>query len=85
MGHGIGREMHEEPEVPNFGIAHKGPILKTGMTLAIEPMLTLGSPRIRVDKDGWTVRTVEGNYAAHSEHTILITDNGPEILTLLKK
>ena len=85
VGHGIGREMHEEPEVPNFGIAHKGPILKTGMTLAIEPMLTLGSPRIRVDKDGWTVRTADGSYAAHSEHTILITDNGPEILTLLKK
>lgn len=85
VGHGIGRDMHEPPEIPNYGIAHTGQILKAGMTLAIEPMLTLGSPKIKMDPDGWTVRTADGSLAAHSEHTILITKNGPEVLTLLKK
>lgn len=85
VGHGIGREMHEPPEIPNYGIAHKGQLLKAGMTLAIEPMLTLGSAKIKMDPDGWTVRTADGRLAAHIEHTILITKNGPEVLTLLKK
>ncbi|MDR2812913.1 MAG: type I methionyl aminopeptidase [Puniceicoccales bacterium] len=85
VGHGIGRKMHEEPQVPNYGIAGRGPVLKPGMTLAIEPMFTLGSAEISTDPDGWTVRTIDGSWAAHWEHTVLITDNLPEILTLLKK
>jgi methionyl aminopeptidase len=85
VGHGIGREMHEDPQVPNYGVAGQGPILKSGMTLAIEPMFTLGKAKISTDPDGWTIRTADGSWAAHWEHTILITDNLPEILTLLKK
>ncbi|MDR1435495.1 MAG: type I methionyl aminopeptidase [Puniceicoccales bacterium] len=85
IGHGIGREMHEEPEVPNYGVAGKGPQLKPGMTLAVEPMFTMGKPKISVDSDGWTIRTADGKWAAHSEHTLLITESLPEILTLLKK
>jgi methionyl aminopeptidase len=85
VGHGIGREMHEDPQVPNYGIAGQGPVLKPGMTLALEPMFTLGSAKISTDPDGWTIRTADGSWAAHWEHTILITDNLPEILTLLKK
>jgi methionyl aminopeptidase len=85
VGHGIGREMHEDPQVPNYGIAGQGPVLKPGMTLAIEPMFTLGGAKISTDPDGWTIRTVDGSLAAHWEHTILVTDNLPEILTLLKK
>ena len=85
VGHGIGREMHEDPQVPNYGIAGEGPALKSGMTLAIEPMFTLGSAKISTDPDGWTIRTADGSWAAHWEHTILITDDLPEVLTLLKK
>jgi methionyl aminopeptidase len=85
IGHGIGREMHEEPAVPNYGIAGEGPELRPGMTLAIEPMFALGAPKITVDPDGWTIRTADGKWSAHSEHTVLITDNLPEVLTLLKK
>ena len=85
IGHGIGREMHEDPEVPNYGVAGRGPVLKPGMTLAIEPMFTLGSPRISVDADGWTIRTFDHLMSAHWEHSVLITDNFPEVLTLLKK
>jgi methionyl aminopeptidase len=85
VGHGIGREMHEPPEVPNYGVAGVGPTLKPGMTLAIEPMFTLGSPKISVDSDGWTIRTADGKWAAHSEHTVLVTENASEVLTLLKK
>jgi methionyl aminopeptidase len=85
IGHGIGREMHEEPEVPNYGVPGKGPELKPGMTLAVEPMFTMGRPKISVDSDGWTIRTADGKWAAHCEHTILITESLPEILTLLKK
>ncbi|MDR2201130.1 MAG: type I methionyl aminopeptidase [Puniceicoccales bacterium] len=84
VGHGIGREMHEEPAVPNYGIAGYGPELRPGMTLAIEPMFTLGVPKIVVDPDGWTIRTADGKWSAHCEHTVLITDNLPEVLTLLK-
>ncbi|MDR2806639.1 MAG: type I methionyl aminopeptidase [Puniceicoccales bacterium] len=85
IGHGIGQAMHEAPEVPNYGIAGEGPELKAGMTLAIEPMFTLGTPKISVDADGWTIRTADGQWASHCEHTVLITDGLPEILTLLKK
>jgi methionyl aminopeptidase len=85
VGHGIGRKMHEDPQIPNYGIAGQGPLLKSGMTLAIEPMFTLGSEKTSTDPDGWTIRTADGSWAAHWEHTVLITDNLPEILTLLKK
>lgn len=85
VGHGIGRKMHEEPQIPNYGIAGEGPLLEPGMTLAIEPMFTLGSAKISTDPDGWTIRTVDGSWAAHWEHTALVTDNLPEVLTLFKK
>ncbi|MFC2007452.1 type I methionyl aminopeptidase, partial [Chloroflexota bacterium] len=80
-GHGIGREMHEEPQIPNFGLPGTGPALKKGMTLALEPMLNAGDWRTRVDDDQWTVRTADENLSAHFEHTIAITDNEPEVLT----
>ena len=82
VGHGIGRNMHEEPQVPNFGSAGKGPRLKAGMVLAIEPMINLGKPEVRVLKDGWTAVTVDGSASAHFEHTVAITTDGPQILTL---
>ncbi len=85
VGHGIGRKMHEPPSIPNYGRAHTGPLLKPGMTLAIEPMITLGKPNIYVCDDGWTVKTCDGSLAAHCEHTILVTNSSPEILTLVKK
>lgn len=81
-GHGIGREMHEEPYVPNYGPCNQGPILKEGVALAIEPMLNTGTHRVFVKRDGWTVATCDGGYSAHFEHSIAITENGPEILTL---
>ena len=80
-GHGIGREMHEEPLVHNFGRPDTGPILKKGMTIALEPMLNMGDWRTRVGNDGWTVLTADGSLSAHFEHTIAITDNEPEVLT----
>lgn len=80
-GHGVGRDLHEDPPIPNYGTPGTGPVLRPGMTLAIEPMITLGGPRVKVLKDGWTVVTVDGKPAAHFEHTILITDGAPEILT----
>lgn len=80
-GHGIGQKMHEEPEIPNFGKRGDGPMLKAGMTLAIEPMITEGDYRVCVGQDGWTAKTVDGSLAAHIEDTILITDAEPEILT----
>lgn len=80
-GHGIGRNMHEEPPVPNFGPAGQGPVLKPGMTLAIEPMLSAGTYKTRLEADGWTVRTADRKLSAHFEHTVAITDHGPEILT----
>ena len=85
VGHGVGREMHEAPQVPNYGRPHTGPRLKAGMTIAIEPMLTLGLPRIRALDDGWTLVTKDGSCSAHFEHTILITKDLPEILTIIKK
>ncbi len=81
VGHGIGRSLHEEPQVPNFGEAGRGPVLKAGMVLAIEPMVTMGSWEVRVLEDGWTAVTTDGSLAAHFEDTIAITGNGPEVLT----
>lgn len=83
VGHGIGRDMHEDPPIPNFGRVNSGPRLKPGMTLAIEPMLNVGTHRVLIKEDEWTVVTQDGGYSAHYEHTIAITDQGPEILTLL--
>lgn len=81
VGHGIGSAMHEEPEVPNFGRPGRGPRLASGMTIAIEPMINLGSGDVKVLADGWTVVTVDGTWSAHFENTVAITDNGPVILT----
>jgi len=80
-GHGIGREMHEEPQIPNFGLPGTGIVLKKGMALALEPMVNAGTWRTRTDGDHWTVRTADGRLSAHFEHTIVITDNEPEVLT----
>jgi methionyl aminopeptidase len=83
VGHGVGHELHEEPNIPNYGRADTGPVLKSGMTIAIEPMATLGDFRVYIDVDGWTVKTNDRSMAAHFEHTILVTDSGAEILTQL--
>ena len=82
VGHGVGRKLHEEPEVPNFGAAGHGPRLLKGMTLAIEPMVNVGTYDVKVLKDGWTVLTADGKLSAHYENTVLITDGEPEILTV---
>ena len=82
-GHGIGREMHEEPQIPNFGLAGTGPVLQKGMTLALEPMVNAGDWRTRVSDDHWTVLTADGSLSAHFEHTIAITDSEPEVLTIV--
>ena len=82
-GHGIGKEMHEEPEIPNYGKAGRGIRLEPGMTLAIEPMVIAGKPDIWELEDGWTIVTQDGSLAAHYENTILITENEPEILTII--
>lgn len=84
-GHGIGRHLHEEPQVLNYGKPHEGPILKPGMTICIEPMVNLKSSDVKVLKDGWTVVTKDLKHSAHFEHMILITDNGNEILTHVKE
>lgn len=81
VGHGIGKDLHEEPEVPNFGLPHNGPVLKEGMVLAIEPMVNVGTWRTRILEDGWTVVTQDGKPSAHFEHTVAITKTGPQILT----
>jgi methionyl aminopeptidase len=81
VGHGIGTEMHQDPQVPNYRVGPKGMELVPGICLAIEPMLTLGSHEVGIKPDGWTVVTRDGSLAAHFEHTIAVTDNGPEILT----
>ena len=78
VGHGVGRAMHEEPQVPNFGPADRGPVLKKGMVLALEPMVTVGDWRTRQLDDNWTVVTADGSWAAHFEHTIAVTDGEPE-------
>lgn len=81
VGHGIGRNLHEAPQIPNYGQAGQGPKLKSGMTLAIEPMINAGAPGVKILEDGWTAVTQDGKRSAHFEHTVAITDNGPEILT----
>ncbi len=81
VGHGVGRKMHEEPQIPNYGKRGSGPKLKAGMTLAIEPMVNVGTSEVRLLEDGWTVRTADGMPSAHFEHTVLITKDEPEILT----
>ena len=81
VGHGIGRNMHEDPQVPNFGKPGRGPRLQSGMALAIEPMVNLGSHEVKTLHDNWTVVTRDGKLSAHFEHTIAVTDAGPEILT----
>jgi len=81
VGHGIGRDMHEDPQVPNFGIAGRGPLLKPGMVLAIEPMVNAGGPDVALLGDGWTVVTVDHSLSAYFEHSVAITPDGPEVLT----
>lgn len=83
IGHGVGQDLHESPEVPHYGTPGTGVILRPGMTIAIEPMITLGAYDVKVDADGWTARTADGSICVQYEHTIAITENGPEILTQL--
>jgi methionyl aminopeptidase len=85
VGHGVGRDLHEEPQIPNYGRRGSGPKLRPGMTLAIEPMINMGKAKIRVLADKWTVVAADGLPSAHFEHTILITDGAPEILTWPRK
>ncbi len=85
VGHGIGRDMHEDPQVPNFGIAGQGPLLKPGMVLAIEPMVNAGGPDVALLGDGWTVVTADHSLSAYFEHSVAITPDGPEILTISRK
>lgn len=81
VGHGVGKAVHEDPQIPNFGTKGKGPVLKSGMVIAIEPMVNLGGYEIKLLDDGWTFATKDGSLSAHFEHTIAVTDNGYEILT----
>ena len=81
VGHGVGRYYHEDPHIPNFGEPGRGPRLSEGMTIAVEPMITAGGPDISIADDGWTISTEDGSLAAHFEHTIAITPDGPRILT----
>jgi len=83
VGHGIGRELHEDPQVPNFGTPHQGPRLEKGMVISLEPMVNEGAYEVRVLSDGWTVVTADGKRSAHFEHTIAITEDGAEILSIL--
>jgi methionyl aminopeptidase len=83
VGHGVGYKLHEDPEIPNYGRAGTGPVLKAGMTIAIEPITTLGKPDIHEEKDGWTLRTWDGSWSAQFEHTVLVTKDSYEILTQL--
>lgn len=83
VGHGIGRKLHEPPQVPNFGSPNDGPVLKPGMVIAIEPMVNLGSEEVKTMPDGWTEITIDGRPSAHYEHTIVITESDPDILTLV--
>jgi methionyl aminopeptidase len=81
VGHGVGRHYHEDPHIPNFGEPGRGPRLAEGMTIAIEPMITAGSPEVVVASDGWTISTADGSLSAHFEHTVAVTEDGPRILT----
>ena len=82
VGHGIGRALHEDPQVPNFGPPHHGPRLRPGMVLAIEPMINVGTWEVKILEDGWTVVTADKSLSAHFEHTIAISDGKPDILSL---
>ena len=84
IGHGVGRDMHEDPEVPNFGKAGRGPRLAVGMTIAIEPMVNIGTSDVIELSDGWTVLSADRSLSSHYEHTVALTENGVEILTLIK-
>lgn len=81
VGHGVGRALHEEPSIPNYGDPNKGPLLRAGMVIAIEPMLNLGTWQTKAMDDGWTVETADGKLSAHYEHTLAITEEGPQVLT----
>jgi len=81
VGHGIGRRMHEDPQIPNYGKPGQGPKIKAGYVFAIEPMVNLGTHHTKVLADGWTVVTLDGQPSAHSEHTVAITEDGPKVLT----
>jgi len=81
VGHGVGRSMHEDPQVPNFASSYRGPELKEGMTIAIEPMITAGGPDVYIHDDDWSISTSDGSLAAHFEHTVAVTEAGPRILT----
>lgn len=83
VGHGIGKDLHEDPQIPNYGPPDRGPRLESGMVLAIEPMINQGTYKVQVLEDGWTVVTTDGKKSSHYEHTIAITDNGPDLLTVL--
>jgi methionyl aminopeptidase len=81
VGHGVGRQMHEDPQIPNFGEAGRGPRLETGMVFAIEPMVNVGGHEVFVAPDGWSIHTADGSLSAHFEHTVAVTDDGPRVLT----
>jgi methionyl aminopeptidase len=85
VGHGIGRKMHEDPQIPNYGVPGKGPKIKAGYVFAIEPMINLGTFQTKVLADGWTVITMDGQPSAHSEHTVAVTEDGPDVLTRLNE
>jgi methionyl aminopeptidase len=85
VGHGVGRSMHEEPQIPNFGEPGRGPLLSEGMTLAIEPMITAGRPDVVLLEDRWSILTEDGSLSAHFEHTVAVTAEGPRILTLARE
>jgi methionyl aminopeptidase len=85
VGHGVGRSMHEDPQIPNYGDPGRGPELATGMTFAIEPMITAGGPDVVLHDDQWSISTADGSLAAHFEHTVAITENGPRVLTLASR
>jgi methionyl aminopeptidase len=82
VGHGIGRAMHEDPQIPNYGPPGRGPELQPGMTFAIEPMINAGSPDVYLHDDEWSISTIDGSLSAHFEHTVAVTDDGPKILTV---
>jgi methionyl aminopeptidase len=84
VGHGVGRSYHEEPQIPNFGDPGRGPLLQTGMTLAIEPMITAGGPDVYLHDDEWSISSQDGSLAAHFEHTVAVTEGGPRVLTRAK-
>jgi methionyl aminopeptidase len=83
VGHGVGRDMHEEPQIPNFGSPGRGPLLAEGMTLAIEPMITAGGAEVVLLDDRWSIVTEDGSLSAHFEHTVAVTEEGPRILTMV--